>query len=148
MKALILFVTLLRLATPPMQTPAGHAMVQPEAIVWRGQPGGLQTAIAEGDPQTAGLFTMLLKLPDGVWIPPHFHNVEKRLIVIKGELLMGHGDAIDASKTSALKTGGVAVMPPNIHHYEGGRGETIVALIASGPFTTTMVQRAPAILRR
>jgi len=48
---------------------------------------------------------------------------------------------LDASKTAALKTGGVAVMPANMTHYEGGKGETIVALIATGPFTTTMVKR-------
>ena len=48
-----------------------------------------------------------------------------------------------ASATSVvnLKAGGVAVMPANTHHYEGGRGETIVALIANGPFTTTMVKK-------
>lgn len=114
-------------------------MVQPDAVVWRGAEGGLQTAIAEGNPQANGPFTMLLKLPNGVWIPPHFHNVDKRLVVIKGELLMGHGDSIDAAKTEGLRTGGVAVMPANTHHYEGGKGETIVALIANGPFTTTMV---------
>jgi mannose-6-phosphate isomerase-like protein (cupin superfamily) len=129
-------------APVPGQSP--HVLVQPDSIVWRGSSGQLQTAIAEGDPQAAGPFTMLLKLPDGVWIPPHFHNVDKRLIVIKGELLMGHGDAIDASKAVALKTGGVAVMPANTHHYEGGHGETIVALIAIGPFTTTLVQAGTA----
>jgi mannose-6-phosphate isomerase-like protein (cupin superfamily) len=126
----------------PMATtqPPAHVLVQPDAIVWRGQAGGLQTAIAEGNPQTAGSFTMLLKLPDGVWIPPHFHNVDKRLVVIKGELLMGHGDSIALSKATALKTGGIAVVPAGTHHYEGGRGETIVALVAAGPFTTTMVK--------
>lgn len=126
-------------ATAPAQT-ALHVMVQLDTVTWRGPAGGLQTAIAEGNPQGTGSFTMLLKLPDGVWIPPHFHNVEKRLIVIKGELLMGHGDTIDAANAMALKTGGIAVMPANTHHYEGGKGETIVALIANAPFTTTMVR--------
>ena len=133
-------IVIMTLGWMPIQTP-GHIMVQPDAVTWRGEPGALQTAIAEGNPQAAGPFTMLLKLPDGVWIPPHFHNVEKRLVVIKGELLMGHGDAIDKTTTTALRTGGVAVMPANTHHYEGGKGETIIALIANGPFTTTMVQR-------
>jgi metal-dependent amidase/aminoacylase/carboxypeptidase family protein/mannose-6-phosphate isomerase-like protein (cupin superfamily) len=125
-------------AAPP------HVMIQPEAIVWRGAAGGLQTAIAEGNPQASGQFTMMLRLPDGVWIPPHFHNVEKRLVVITGELLMGHGDTLDATRTTPLKAGGIAVMPPNTNHYEGGKGETIVALIANGPFTTTMVARPAA----
>lgn len=116
-------------------------MVQPESIQWRGPATGLQTAIAEGNPQAAGQFTMRLKLADGAWIQPHFHDVDKRLVVITGELLMGHGDDSDASQVTVLKTGGVAVMPANTHHYEGGRGETIVALVANGPFTTTMVKK-------
>jgi quercetin dioxygenase-like cupin family protein len=127
-------------STAAAQAPAGHVMVQPDAIQWRGPAAGLQTAVVDGNPQQAGPFTMMLKLPDGVWIQPHFHNVDKRLVVIRGELLMGHGAKIDAGSTTALKAGGVAVMPANAQHYEGGRGETIVALIANGPFTTTMVK--------
>jgi quercetin dioxygenase-like cupin family protein len=136
MKTALVLVTFLA-----AQQPSTHVLVQPESIQWRGPATGLQTAIAEGNPQAAGPFTMMLKLADGAWIQPHFHNVDKRLIVIKGELLMGHGDAIDNSAVSVLKAGGVAVMPANTHHYEGGRGETIVALIANGPFTTTMVTK-------
>lgn len=138
-------VTLLALAsatTAAAQSPVGHLLVQPGEIAWGPMsPGGLATAIAEGDPSKPGPFTMMLKLRDGGWIPPHVHNVDKRLVVITGELLMGHGDAVDASATTALKAGGVAVMPAGTHHYEGGRGETIVALIANGPFTTTMIKR-------
>jgi mannose-6-phosphate isomerase-like protein (cupin superfamily) len=123
------------------QQPPKHVLIQPDTIQWRGEPAGLQTAVVEGNPQADGTFTMMLRLPDGVWIQPHFHNVAKRLVVIKGELLMGHGDAIDAAGVTALKAGGIAVVPANTRHYEGGRGETIVALIADGPFTTTMVKR-------
>ncbi len=124
------------------QTPSPpHVMIQPDSIQWRGPATGLQTAVVEGNPQNAGTFTMMLKLPDGFWIQPHFHNVAKRLVVVKGELLMGHGDVVEASKASALKTGGVAAVPANTPHYEGGKGETIVALIATGPFTTTMVSK-------
>lgn len=133
MLALTLFSVLTQTPTSP------HVMIQPETIQWRGPATGLQTAIVEGNPQAAGTFTMMLRLPDGVWIQPHFHNVDKRLVVVKGELLMGHGDVVEAAKASGLKIGGVAVMPANTHHYEGGRGETIVALIATGPFTTTMI---------
>jgi mannose-6-phosphate isomerase-like protein (cupin superfamily) len=131
----------------PMQTPASpqaaSRMIPFESIAWRGPASGLQTAVVEGNPQASGPFTMLLRLPDGVWIPPHFHNVEKRLIVIKGELLMGHGDAIESSRARPLGAGSVAVVPAQSHHYEGGRQETIVALIANGPFTTTMVGSSP-----
>jgi mannose-6-phosphate isomerase-like protein (cupin superfamily) len=127
------------LALSCTQQSSSHVVVQPDAIQWRGPADGLQTAIAEGHPQESGLFTMMLRLPDGVWIPPHYHNVDKRLVVISGELLMGHGDAIEREKTTALRAGGVAVMPAGAHHYEGGKGLTVVALTAHGPFTTTMI---------
>lgn len=121
---------------------APHRMVHPESVTWGPMgPGGLATAIAEGDPSKSGSFTMLLKLRDGGWIPPHFHNVDKRLVVIQGVLLMGHGDVIDENAVTPLKVGGVAMVPAGSRHFEGGRGETVVALIASGPFTTTMVKR-------
>ena len=136
----LVLLIVLALTSVSARAPQGHVMVQPGAIQWRGPANGLQTAIVEGNPQAAGLFTMMLRLPDGVWIPPHFHNVDKRLVVISGELLMGHGDAVDQSKTTALATGGVAVMPANTHHFEGGKGLTVVALTAQGPFTTTMVK--------
>jgi quercetin dioxygenase-like cupin family protein len=132
-------VTLLSVLTQTPMPP--HILIQPDTIQWRGPATGLQTAVVEGNPQGAGTFTMMLKLPDGFWIQPHFHNVAKRLVVVKGELLMGHGDVVEPSKASGLKTGGVAVMPANTPHYEGGRGETIVALIATGPFTTTMITK-------
>lgn len=114
-----------------------------EGIAWRGMPGRLQTAISEGNAQAPAPFTMLLKLPDGVWIPPHFHNVDKRLAVISGRLMMGHGDVIDAGHLITLEPGAIAMMPANEHHYEGGDGDTIVALFATGPFTTTPVGSAP-----
>ncbi len=40
---------------------------------------------------------------------------------------------------TVVPTGGIAVVRANTRHFEGGRGEAIVALIANGPFTTTML---------
>jgi hypothetical protein len=48
---------------------------------------------------------------------------------------------VNVSDATVLKTGSVAVVPPNFVHYEGGRGGTVVTLIASAPFTTTMVNK-------
>lgn len=128
-----------------VSAPGAHGQVPSHTIVpladlkWPAARNGVATTIAEGNPREGGTFTMMLKLDDGAWIPPHFHNVDKRLVVVRGQLLMGHGDAIDASGATVVPTGSVAVVRANTHHYEGGRGETIVALIANGPFTTTMV---------
>ena len=121
-------------------SPAGHVMVSPEALTWQSRTPGLAIAVAEGDPAKPGPFTMMLKLSDGAWIPPHWHNVDKRLVVIRGEMRMGAGETIDAAATHRLAAGGVAVVPAGSRHYEGATGETLVALFAMGPFTTTFVE--------
>ena len=119
-----------------------HPMVPLESLTWRGGANGVSTAIAEGDPTRPGPFTMMLKLADGAWLQPHWHNVDKRLYVVKGQLLMGTGDQVDAAAARPLAVGGVAVVPANTRHFEGGNGETIVALTAIGPFQTTFVNAA------
>lgn len=55
MKTALVLVTFLAAQPPP------HVLVQPESIQWRGPATGLQTAIAEGNPQAAGPFTMMVK---------------------------------------------------------------------------------------
>lgn len=139
-RSLLLVAALLAAVLSPVsgQAPGGHVMVDPGSLTWRGG-NGISTAIAEGDPAMPGRFTMMLKLADGAYIPPHWHNVDKRLIVVSGLLTMGMGDAIDEAAVTVLGPGGVVVVPALSHHYEGGKGETIVALIADGPFTTTYV---------
>ncbi|MGH9348108.1 MAG: cupin domain-containing protein [Vicinamibacterales bacterium] len=125
-----------------------HVMAPLDSFTWRDGVNGVSTAITEGDPGKPGPFTMMLKLADGAWIQPHWHNVDKRHYVIKGKLLMGMGERADATSAQPLAAGAVAVVPANTRHFEGGRGETIVALSAVGPFQTTFVNapgtRAPA----
>ena len=125
---------------PDTIRPLQHDLMVPlETLTWRGGATGVSTAIAEGDPTRPGPFTMMLKLADGAWLPPHWHNVDKRLYVIQGELLMGMGEKVDAAAAKPLARGGVAVVPANTRHFEGGKGETVVALTAIGPFQTTFV---------
>lgn len=125
----------------PAVPETSHVMVTPDALVWQpsSRAPGLMTAVAEGDPAKAGPFVLMLKLVDGAWIPPHWHNVDKRLVVVRGTLLMGMGDRLEKTTARPLAAGGVAVVPAHSRHYEGASGETLVALLATGPFSTTFV---------
>lgn len=121
-------------------TGASARGVTPDSLAWRRAAPGVELAIAEGYPGTAGTrFTMMLRFEDGSWIPPHWHNVEKVLTVISGELLLGEGDRPDAGATRRFGPGSVIVIPAERRHYEGGAGKTLVSLTAIGPFQTSMV---------
>lgn len=119
------------------------APVRLDSVTWRGT-GGLQSAVIDGDPAAEGKpYTMLLKLAPGFWIQPHTHNVPKRIMVLRGELLVGHGVAIDTTGVQRLRVGDFLAMPAEHAHYEGGVGETIIALYGLGPLRTTFVNQRP-----
>ena len=68
-------------------------------------PPGALIAVVSGDPTAPGEFTLLVSMPDGYRIPPHFHPTHKHVEVREGTLLVGTGDAIDSRQTLALTVG-------------------------------------------
>jgi quercetin dioxygenase-like cupin family protein len=115
-----------------------------DSMPWRPSGPGLEIAIIDGDPSVAGQpYTMMLRLADGAWIPPHTHNVPKRLLVVSGTLLVGHGEALDSAHAEPLMAGSFLLMPADHAHYEGGRGRTVVALYGIGPLRTVFVKPTP-----
>lgn len=115
-----------------------------DQVPWRTSPSGLASYAVEADPSVPGAaYSLLLKLPDGFWIPPHWHPLDKRVVVLAGVLLMGSGDRVDASAATALPVGGFVLVPARSHHYEGARGETVLLLYGTGPLQTNFLE-APA----
>ncbi len=91
-------------------------------------------------PGAPGTTTMVLRIDDGRWIPPHTHNVPKSLRVVDGTLLVGHGARIDTAGLGRVVAGDSTTMDANHAHFEGSVGRTLVVLRAASPFTTTWVQ--------
>ena len=129
-------ITLLALLVNPQASDG--TVVHFGELKWPSSSSGVSSTVAEGNPQKGGTFTIMQRLRNGVWVPPHFHNHEKRLIVIRGELLLGRGTRVDPARVVRLTQGAVVVMPANTPHYEGANGETIVAVISNGPFNTVL----------
>lgn len=107
---------------------------------------GFMARIVSGNPTSSGPFVMLLRVDDGRWIPPHTHNVAKRLRVIEGELLVGHGELIATDGLRRFRVGDEITMPGDMAHFEGARGLTIIELTADGPFTTRWLEPPNGII--
>jgi quercetin dioxygenase-like cupin family protein len=105
-------------------------------------PKGAKMAVVSGDPAQAAPFTVELSMPDGYRIPPHFHPTDETVEVKKGTFLVGMGDTLDVSKTSAMKAGAKAQVPAQHHHYAVAKGATVVSVTAVGPFAMTYVNAA------
>lgn len=119
-------------------------MAIPDRVKWSPADHGLSTATLEGDPSKAGPYAWLMRLDDGAWIPAHFHNVVKRVVVISGTLLMRHSTGSDSGATHRLPAGALAVVPAKQTHAEGAEGKTVILLIGEGPLQTTFVQPSAA----
>ena len=127
--------------------PSPHLMRQLSDVSWRDAGDGLSIAALEGDPSASGApYSLLLRVRDGAWIPPHWHPFDKRIMVLSGTLLMGTGDSVDAARATVLPAGGFSLVPARTHHYEGARGETTLLLYGTGPLTTNLVQHPGAQL--
>lgn len=118
----------------------------PSEIKWQkgpaSIPAGAKLAILEGDPGKEGPFVIRLFLPDGYRIPPHVHPKPERVTVISGAFHIGMGDKFDASRGKAMPHGTFGIWAPGMKHYVWAKGDTIVQLHGTGPWTIEYVNPA------
>ena len=142
----VLALVLLPVCSAVAQTPLNRTLdaIALDSVTWRPAGRGLEAAVIDGNPAVADApYTMLLRLAPDSWIPPHTHNVAKRILVLRGTLLVGHGSVLDSTAVTPMAQGGFVLVPAEHAHYEGARGETVVALFGLGPLRTTFVTAAP-----
>jgi quercetin dioxygenase-like cupin family protein len=107
-------------------------------------PPGALIAVVSGDPAAPGEFTLLVSMPDGYRIPPHFHPSHEHVEVREGTLLVGVGDELDRKRTQALAAGDSATAPAGMHHFSIARGRTVVSARFIGPYTITYLHAGDA----
>ena len=107
-------------------------------------PPGALIAVVSGDPTGPGEFTLLVSMPNGYRIPPHFHPSYEHVEVKEGTLLVGTGDVLDPKRTRALVAGDTSTAPAGMHHFSIARGRTVVAATFIGPYTITYLNAADA----
>jgi quercetin dioxygenase-like cupin family protein len=123
-----------------------HVMVKANDVSWMDGPPSLPTgaksAVIEGNPTKAGLFTMRVKIPANYRIPAHWHPADEHVTVISGTFHMGMGDKLDTSAGHALPAGSFAVMPATSRHFAYTNEETVIQLHGMGPWGITYVNPA------
>src|SRR5687767_3720330 len=114
-----------------LAAPAAMAQssADPESLQWTVPPvlpPGALIAVVSGDPTAPGEFTLMVSMPDGYRLPPHFHPSHEHVEIKEGTLLVGIGNVLDPKRTQALVAGDTATAPEGIHHFSIARGRTVV----------------------
>src|ERR1700704_552122 len=132
MKRIGLFTGLAFAALLPLGAMAAdqHTIVQSDAIQWKpappAYPKGAQIAILYGDPSKEGPFALRMKFPAGYKVAPHMHPADENVTVLSGTGHVGMGDTLDEKNATAIKAGGVLLMPKGMHHYAWFPEETVI----------------------
>ncbi len=105
-------------------------------------PAGSRFAVLEGDPSKEGFFTMRLWLPDDFTISPHWHTQTEHVTVISGTLNVGMGEKFDKTATRAMPAGTFGFWPAEMKHFAWAKGETVLQLHGTGPWTITYANAA------
>lgn len=115
----------------------GHLILEADQLQWTDIASlapPAQMAVIEGDLAEAEPFTFRLKLPADYRLEPHTHPAYERVTVLSGTLHFAHGEAFDREKTTALRAGDIAIMPPGAPMFGYTEGETVVQLQGVGPW--------------
>lgn len=143
--SIIAAATLLAGISPAADLPytgRGHFMITPAELQWSvvaSMAPPAQIAVIEGDLSKAEPFTFRLKLPAGYRIDPHTHPAYERVTVISGTLHFAHGRVFEREKTSALRQGSVAIMPPGAPMYGYTEQDTVIQVHGTGPWAIEYV---------
>jgi pimeloyl-ACP methyl ester carboxylesterase len=102
--------------------------------------GGIETVALKGNPDQAGVYTIMLRVPAHTRIAAHSHRDDRVATVISGTWHIGYGDKFDEAKLKALPPGSFYTEPPVRNHFaETGDEAVVVQITGFGPSSTEYV---------
>ena len=102
--------------------------------------GGIQTVVLKGNPDQAGVYTIMLRVPAHTQIAAHSHRDDRVATVISGTWHFAYGDKFDETKLKALPPGSFYTEPPSRNHFAATGDEPVVVQITGfGPSSTEYV---------
>ena len=128
---------------------SGRVMITPDEVPWTtagtagvGTSGAaeIQAVVLKGDPEKAGLYTLLLRVGPNVRIQSHSHGDDRVVTVLTGTWHFGYGDRFDEAALQALGPGSFYTEPPDETHFAMTKEDVvIVQIVGTGPSSTTYV---------
>jgi pimeloyl-ACP methyl ester carboxylesterase len=114
-----------------------------EKEAWHATPGkflsSARYAVVSGNADAAGPYVLRVNLPAGTRIEPVRPEHEIQLVVLSGEIALGHGANFSPGSTRLLKPGNYVLLGAQVPYYAFTRYGATVQVFGTGPLA-----RAPA----
>jgi quercetin dioxygenase-like cupin family protein len=98
-----------------------------------GRVKGVMSAMIVGAPTEPGFFMYRSKFPAGFVVQPHTHPAAEHITVVSGTFYLGQGEQVEEAKTTPIKAGGAAIIPPRLPHFVIIKEETVIQQQGVGP---------------
>jgi quercetin dioxygenase-like cupin family protein len=146
MKKLTLFLFVLLFTVCPAQvSKLSPHIIKPADIEWEKVEklsNGVQNYLVIGDPAKEEYYIMMVRIPGGTKLPPHFHPENRTVVVTSGTFYYGYGDTFDESKLNEMTVGTFFTEPANQpHHAYAKAGDVILQVNGFGPTGTTLIKK-------
>ena len=93
----------------------------------------------KGDPDRAGLYTIMLRIPAHTRIAAHVHQDDRVATVVSGTWYIGYGDAFNSAAVKA-PVGSFYTEPSDRSHFAETRDtDVIVQITGVGPSSTRYI---------
>ncbi len=100
----------------------------------------IETVVLKGNPDRAGVYTIMLRVPAHTRIAAHSHRDDRVATVVFGTWHIGYGDKFEEDKLKALPPGSFYTEPPSRNHFaETGDEAVVVQITGFGPSSTEYV---------
>ena len=135
----VAFVCALAVASVALAQDDGSGVVAltPDQLNWAKQGAlalpGMEQVNLIGDSSKPGPYTMRLKFPKGLKVPPHTHPDSREVTIISGVFATGYGETFDASKLKVLPAGSFYTEPANVPHYIEIKEDVVLQVSGTGP---------------
>jgi hypothetical protein len=93
-----------------------------------------------GDPTKPGLYVQYLKRPPNNWSRPHYHPIDRAVMVIDGTMFIGTGPSGDRTKTVGVpKFGFIRDIAKGVHYDGSGDAPLRIQIAGIGPTASIQV---------
>jgi quercetin dioxygenase-like cupin family protein len=146
MKKLFLFLFVLLFTVNQAQnSKLSPQVLKPADINWEKVEklsNGVQNYLVVGDPQKEGYYIMMVRIPNGIKLPPHFHPEDRTVVVTNGTFFYGYGDTFDEAKLNEMTIGTFFTEPSNQPHFAFAKvGDVILQVSGFGPTGSTLIKK-------
>jgi quercetin dioxygenase-like cupin family protein len=136
--ALLLLVAVQTLGAAMGQTGgASIVALTPPEMKWTKQGAfaapGMEQLNLIGDPAKSGPYTLRLRFPKGLRIPPHTHPDSREVTILSGVFATGYGETFDNTKLKVLPAGSFYTEPANVPHFIEIEEDTVLQVTGMGP---------------